>query len=137
MALANAKLGAVHGFAAPLGGLFDAPHGQVCASLLPCVTAANIRALRTREASSPALAAYAEAAALLTGTPSAAPEDAATWLATTCRRLDAPSLASLGVTRADIPTVVGKAARASSMQGNPVKLTEAELADILEAALKA
>ncbi len=137
MALANAKLGAVHGFAAPLGGLFDAPHGQVCASLLPFVTAANIRALRARDQGSPALAAYAEAAALVTGAPSATPEDAATWLAATCRRLDAPSLAALGVTRADILAVVEKAARASSMQGNPVALTEAELAAILEAALDA
>lgn len=43
MALANAKLGAVHGFAAVLGGMFDrAPHGAICASLLPAVFRANI-----------------------------------------------------------------------------------------------
>jgi alcohol dehydrogenase class IV len=44
LALANAKLGAVHGFAAPLGGLFPVPHGTACARLLPSVAAINVRA---------------------------------------------------------------------------------------------
>src|SRR5262245_26642329 len=48
MALANAALGAVHGFAGPVGGRFGAPHGAVCAALLPHVMAANIRALDAR-----------------------------------------------------------------------------------------
>ena len=48
LALANAKLGAVHGFAGVLGGMYDAPHGGVCAALLPPVMAANITALRER-----------------------------------------------------------------------------------------
>jgi len=135
MALANAKLGAVHGFAAPLGGLFGAPHGQVCASLLPFVTAANIRALRQRAPDAPALAAYAEAARLLTGSADAAAEDGTDWLAATCRQLQAPSLSRLGVTAADIPELVRHAARASSMQGNPVELTTGELSAIAAAAL--
>ena len=135
MALANAKLGAVHGFAAPLGGLFNAPHGQICASLLPVVTAANIRALRSRAPASPALAAYATAAAIVTGTPNATPEDGVVWLAALCRQLAAPTLAQLGVTSSDIPLVVAKAAQASSMQGNPIALTDAEMTAIVTAAL--
>lgn len=135
MALANAKLGAVHGFAAPLGGLFGAPHGQVCASLLSVVTTANIRALRERAPDSPALAAYATAAVILTGSPQATPEDGASRLATLCRALHAPTLGQLGLTPADIPTVVEKTARASSMKGNPIELSSKELADILSAAI--
>lgn len=135
MALANAKLGAVHGFAAPLGGLFGAPHGQVCASLLPFVSAANIRALRQRAPDGPALAAYAEAASILTGSLDAAPEDGVEWLTAICRHLNAPSLSRLGVTEADIPLLVEHAARTSSMQGNPVPLTNDELAAIVAAAL--
>lgn len=135
MALANAGLGAVHGFAAPFGGLYDAPHGQVCASLLPGVTEANIRALREREPEAPALAAYAEAAGILTGTPGASPEDGVAWLRATCRHLGAPSLGQLGLREADIPLLVDKAVRASSMQGNPVGLGPGELTAIVTAAL--
>jgi len=135
MALANAKLGAVHGFAAPLGGLFQAPHGQICASLLPFATAANIRALRSRAPDSLALAAYAAAAAIVTGAADASPEDGAAWLTAACRQLAAPTLSSLGVTTGDIPLVVAKAAQASSMQGNPIALTDEELAAIVVAAL--
>ena len=50
MALANAKLGAVHGFAGPLGGMTDAPHGVICGKLLPYVMQANVRALQDRAA---------------------------------------------------------------------------------------
>ena len=50
LALANAGLGAVHGFAAPIGGMFPAPHGAVCATLLPHVMAVNVAALRARQA---------------------------------------------------------------------------------------
>ncbi len=135
LALANAKLGAVHGFAAPIGGLFAAPHGQVCASLLPAVVAVNIAALHQRDPGSGRLAAYAQAAAILTGRPEASPEDGAAWLAELCRRLGAPTLTALGLTHGDIPMVVEKAARASSMQGNPLALTTAELTEIVERAL--
>jgi alcohol dehydrogenase class IV len=57
LALANAGLGAVHGFAGPIGGSFAAPHGAICAALLPHVMAANIRALRQRAPDSAAIAA--------------------------------------------------------------------------------
>src|SRR5438552_14953297 len=48
LALANAGLGAVHGFAASIGGMFSAPHGAVCAALLAHVMEANLIALRER-----------------------------------------------------------------------------------------
>ncbi len=53
LALANAKLGAVHGFAGPIGGIFPAPHGAVCARLLAVVMEVNLRALK--RGSKPAL----------------------------------------------------------------------------------
>lgn len=83
LALANAKLGAVHGFAGPIGGLFPAPHGAICARLLPLsVIDANLKALRERAADSPVVQRYAEVAQILTGSRAAQAEDAIGWLRT-------------------------------------------------------
>lgn len=135
LALANARLGAAHGFAGPLGGMFPAPHGAVCAALIPHVVAENIAALRRREPDNPALGRYAEVARLLTGSPEAAPEEAAGWLAELVRDLNIPHLAAYGVSPDDFPLLVEKAAAASSMKGNPIRLTEEELANILARAV--
>jgi len=135
LCLANAGLGAVHGFAAPIGGMFPIPHGETCARLLAPVTEANVRALRARAATSPALARYDEAARILTGSPTARAEDAAAWLRELVDELQVPRLGAYGVTEADVPRVVEPARRASSMQGNPIVLTDDELGEILRAAL--
>lgn len=135
LALANAKLGAVHGFAAPLGGMFPVPHGVACARLLPPVVEANVRALRERAPGSAALGRYREVAGLLTGRPEAEPEDAVEWLRALAAELRVPPLSSFGVGAPDVAAVVEKARAASSMQGNPVVLTDAELAAALTAAL--
>lgn len=135
LALANAKLGAVHGFASPLGGMFPIPHGVACARLLSPVVEANIRALRARAPDSPALARYAEAARELTGRADARGEDLAGWLRALVAELRVPVLTTYGLTTADVPAVVEQAQRASSMQGNPIVLTADELAGALEAAM--
>jgi alcohol dehydrogenase class IV len=130
MALANAKLGTVHGFASVVGGLVDVPHGMACAAFLIPVTEANIRALQGRQPDSPALDRYQEAARLLTGDPTAAIADGLDWLRETVALLAVPPLA-LPADQAD--AVVGRVAKASSTQGNPVALTEDELHAILAA----
>ena len=134
IALANAKLGAVHGVAGVVGGMVDAPHGAVCAALLAPVVEANLRALREREPASPALRRYAEVAGLLTGRDGAAVEDAVDWLRETVAALDVPPLGAVGLRPAQHAEVAEKAARSSSMQGNPVRLTEEELVAVLHAA---
>ncbi len=135
IALANAGLGAVHGLAAPLGGMTGAPHGAVCGRLLPAVTAANVAALRRRDPENPALERYTEVARLLTGKADAAPEDAVGWLSERVREFALPTLADCGLSPADAPELIARARRASSMRGNPVELTAAELAAILEECL--
>ena len=135
LALANAKLGAVHGFAGPLGGLRPAPHGAICGRLLPVVTEANLRALREREPAHPALDRYAEVARLLTGHDAATADDAVAFLEALVGDLDVPGLAAWGVTEGDVPGLVTAAARASSMRGNPIELTEDERAAVLRHAL--
>ena len=135
LALANAKLGAVHGFAAPLGGMFPIPHGTACARLLVPVVEANVRALRARAPGSQALGRYEEIARVLTGDANARAEDGIAWLEELIEAMAIPRLASYGVTDEDIPRVVDQARRASSMQGNPIALTDEELAEALRAAL--
>ncbi len=135
LALANAGLGAAHGIAAPLCGMFPAPHGATCAALLPHVMAVNVAALRSRQPDSPALSRYVELARLLTGRNDASATDGIRWVEALHRDLGVAGLAAYGVTRRDIPLLAEKAARASSMKANPIVLTEAELTQILELAL--
>ncbi len=134
LALANAKLGAVHGFAGPLGGLFPAPHGVICARLLPPVMEANVRALQARMPDSPTLARYDEVAQLVTGKVTAAAVDGVAWVQHLCEALGVPPLSDFGLTEEDIPSVVGKAKNASSMKGNPIMLTDEELTHVLRQA---
>ena len=135
MALANAGLGAVHGFAGPIGGAFAAPHGAVCAALLAPVLRVNLAALRARAPGHPSLARMTEVACWLTGDSAATTADAAPFCAELSRRLTIPGLGAWGVRSADVPGLVEKAAAASSMKGNPLPLTPAELTEALEAAL--
>lgn len=135
LALANAKLGAVHGFAGPIGGLFDAPHGAVCARLLPGVMEANVRALQGREPAAPALARYEEAARLLTGYAGASVADGVAWVRSLTDELGVPGFAGYGMGKEHVRAVVTKAMASSSMKGNPIALTEAELAAVLAEAL--
>jgi len=135
IALANAKLGAVHGFASPLGGMFPIPHGVACARLLPEATRVNVRALRERAPDAAALARYTEVARLLTGNPGARAEDSAPWLAALVEELGVPRLAAFGVQRDALAPVVAAARSASSMKGNPIVLSDAELAEVLGAAV--
>ncbi len=135
LALANAGLGAVHGFAAAIGGAFEAPHGAICAALLPHVVDFNVRALRTRMPGSDALSRFQQVAAIVTGRPDANLEDGFEWLTRLCESLRVPPLGSYGIAAADVPAIVENASRASSMKANPILLTAAELQEILSRAL--
>jgi len=135
LALANAKLGAAHGFAGPLGGTFGAPHGVICGRLLPYVVAVNVRALTERQPGSAALRRYDEVAQMLTGEAHATAGDGVAWVQELCDALRVPGLVAYGVTEADLPVLVEKSAVASSMQGNPIRLTAEEMEEILRRAL--
>lgn len=134
LALANAGLGAVHGFAAPIGGAFSAPHGAICAALLPHAMAANLAALRLRAPGHTALAGYDEIARLLTGDAAATADDGVRWVARLVTDLQIPSLRHHGIAPGDFGGIVTAAAKASSMKANPVVLTPGELTGILESA---
>jgi alcohol dehydrogenase class IV len=135
LALANAKLGAVHGCAAPIGGQFESPHGAVCARLLPLVMASNLQALRERAPGSASLERFDVVARALCGSAAARAEDGIAFIKELADHLRIPGLARYGMTSADVASVATKAAAASSMKGNPLVLSHTELCDILVRAL--
>jgi alcohol dehydrogenase class IV len=135
LALANAGAGAVHGFAGPVGGMFPAPHGAVCAALLPHVMAMNLRALQQRLPAGEALARFKEVARLVTGRPGAQADDGVEWVAKLVSDLKIPALSAYGLKREHVAEVVEKAAHASSMKANPILLTREELLETLSRAM--
>jgi len=132
IALANAKLGAVHGFAGVLGGMYAAPHGLICAALIASVTKANIDALMLRNSNLEILARYARIAQILNNDRSSTVGDLAGILQNLTTELNIPPLSKLGVKENDFPEIITKAASSSSMKGNPVVLNSNEMNDILE-----
>jgi len=134
LALANAGLGAVHGFAGPVGGSFPAPHGAICAALLPHVMAMNLEALRSRNPQSPVLDRYQKLGWLLTFKPGVKAEAGVEWVRRLVAGLPIPKLREYGIREEHFPDLVAKAAKASSMKANPIELTPAELTEILRQA---
>ena len=133
--LANSGLGAVHGIAAAAGARLAAPHGAVCAALLAAAMEVNLQVLRERAPEHPALLRRAEVALLLTGHPDATPEDGIVWLQEITAALSIPGLASYRLSEDEIPAVVTAAQKASSMRGNPIELTDAEVTEIVTRSL--
>lgn len=130
MVLANAGLGAVHGLAAPLGPLYNIPHGLVCAILLPYVMEYNL------ETSIPKFAQIAYS--LDTQTTNLSVEGAAfesvVLVEELISSLNLPfNLSSLGVQERDLPIIVQGVS--SSLKYNPKEATFKELINILNNAM--
>jgi alcohol dehydrogenase class IV len=132
MSLANAKLGAVHGLAGVIGGMVDAAHGAICAALLASTVEVNVRALRDREPANPALERFDDVARILTGRPDADLRDGIAWIRETVDLLHVPGLAQLGVQDDQVDDIVTNGRASSSMAGNPITLTDADLHVIVE-----
>jgi alcohol dehydrogenase class IV len=130
MALANVRLGAVHGFAGPLGGMFPIPHGAVCACLLPAVMEVNIAVLKEKKLKNQLLK-FNEIARILTQNKNSVAEDGVIWVKEMVKKLKIPSLSDFNLTSGSFPELVEKARNSSSMKGNPVELDNKQLFEIL------
>lgn len=135
LALANAGLGAVHGLAAPLGGLHPVPHGVACAALLPPVMEANLGALYAQGSPSPLLGKFQELGRLLTGNPEAQAADGVCWVTALAEDLQIPRLREYGLDKRDLALIAERAQNASSMKANPVSFDSEALVAILAKAL--
>ncbi|MFW6289921.1 MAG: iron-containing alcohol dehydrogenase [Mariniphaga sp.] len=131
IALANVKLGAVHGFAGPMGGMFPVPHGAVCAALLPAVMKINYKAVE-RERLQASIEKYNELGRVLTGNTKAVAADGIVWVERMLKKLQMPRLSSYGLEASSFSILAEKAKNASSMKGNPVVLSDKELYEVLE-----
>jgi alcohol dehydrogenase class IV len=100
---------------------------MACAALLAPVVDANVRAMRVRQPGHPALDRYTETARLLTGTASASIEDGLAWIRDTISLLSIPGLAAFGLRPEHAGEAAAKAARSSSMKGNPITLSHGDL----------
>lgn len=139
IALSHCGLGAAHALAGPLGGAFPVPHGVACAATMPFAMAANLRAAGRAPGGEATVRRYADVARALgaaggEGDPEAAAAGAER-MRELCELLNVPKLAAYGVTRDAIPALVERAQRTSSMKANPVALTAADLAGVLERAI--
>ena len=134
LTLANSKLGAVHGIAGPIGGMFPVPHGVICARLLPFVVEVNVRVLQ-RHNSQQYLLRYDQVAQVLTGKTNAKAEEGIARIHDLCDALDIPGLSDFGITEDHFPDLIASSKKASSMKGNPVNLTDEELTEILQKAV--
>lgn len=128
MALNNARAGAAHALAHPLGIRLGCGHGLICAVLLPAIMRFN------RPLCEDQYADLALAAGIVPRTASV--EEAASKLIALVENLQAKftlpaNLASLGLKKEDIPAVVTDALTSASLAANPRKTTRADLEEIL------
>eukprot|EP01036_Dinobryon_divergens_P030351 gene30351-biopygen24411 len=151
LSLANSRLGVVHGFASVLGGMYvRAPHGAICAALLPYTFEINAEKLKKKvqemDQADDRSAAYFDAvvklerfqdvAGLITGNSCASIEDGVDWMHALMRDVEIPRLRNLceGMQEADFSEIVQNTMAASSSKGNPVVLSEHDLTLILQRA---
>ena len=131
LALAHSGLGAVHGLAGPIGGRFLAPHGAICAALLGPVWRANVEILSRTTPRHPALERYRQAAQWLTGIPGASIDEGLRWITESVHGWQIPRLSHHGLRVSDFPELVRAAQASSSMKGNPIRLTDEVLSQVL------
>jgi alcohol dehydrogenase class IV len=131
LALANAGLGAAHGFAGPFGGMYHAPHGAICAALLPYTMQINLAAIEARGADEELRARFDQIGKLLTGRQAATAADGVAWLRDLCEELEIPGLDQFGLQPEEIDDLIEKSRQSSSMKGNPIELTRDELERII------
>jgi alcohol dehydrogenase class IV len=129
--LANAGLGAVHGFASSAGGLFNIPHGVLCGTLMASANAINVRELKKTGSNPTALVKYASLGRLFINDgdkPDGYYIDGFIhYLEKLTDDLKLPGLSKYGIRKEDL----GKICEMTEIKNNPVKLGKEDLQEIL------
>jgi len=131
IALVNAGLGAVHGFASSIGGLFDIPHGVICGTLLGVVNRKNIQKVLKFESSNEIFLKYSGIGQLFTKETRKPGifyiQKLALEIDQWIEELKIPRLGEFGIKKEHIDKIITK----TGIKNNPVPLSKEELADIL------
>ncbi len=126
LALANAKLGAVHGLAGPLGGVSTAAHGAIAGVLLPWALAVNAAATTGETAQR-----IDEVRRWISTAFGVSESSAFGYLAQWSCDQGLPRLREMGVDREQLVAIAESAQGSSSMRGNPVALSVEQLLEIM------
>lgn len=133
IALANAGLGIVHGFASSIGGYVNIPHGLLCASLLYSATRENIaRLFEKGEDAAYFLARYAKVGRLLSADFTLDDNEGCHALLEKLdfwqKALNFPLLGTFGIEEKDLDLIVSK----TRSKSNPVELSGESMKKILK-----
>ncbi len=130
--LANAGLGAVHGFASSIGGMFNIPHGVICGTLMASANSINVRELRKNRINDTALNKYALLGRLFLDTKGRSDtyyiDGFIEYLRKLSEELRLPHLGQYGIEDKDL----GSISRITELKNNPVILTTDDLNEILK-----
>jgi alcohol dehydrogenase class IV len=130
--LANAGLGAVHGFASSIGGMFDIPHGVICGTLMASANSINVRELRKNHINDKALNRYALLGRLFLDTEGRSDtyyiDGFIEYLRKLSEELRLPHLGQYGIEDKDLRAI----SSITELKNNPVILTIEDLTEILK-----
>lgn len=130
--LANAGLGTVHGFASPIGGYFDIPHGVVCGTLIGELIRINIKNLSADPKENIVyLEKYANVGRIFSGKKNLEQKAACEALVNEVNNLievmKIPKFGDYGIKEQDLDKIIEK----TGNKNNPVGLKKEELKKML------
>ncbi|MFP4471246.1 MAG: iron-containing alcohol dehydrogenase [Bacteroidales bacterium] len=132
IALANAGMGVVHGFASVIGGYFRIPHGVVCGTLFAPSVKNTIENLLRSDPESVFLEKYSRAGYLLSGKKGSDTETGCALLVDTLyewsRDLSIPKLGKYGIESFHFDMILNE----TGQKNNPALLSRKQLKAILE-----
>jgi alcohol dehydrogenase class IV len=132
--LANAGLGLVHGFASPVGGYFDIPHGVICSALMAPANKITVRKLRREQDISGALKKYAIAGKIFSGHENKSEgyytDFLLSLLDSWTSEMNIPKLSEFGVKPEDFERII----KATDNKNNPALLNKEEMEEVLRSA---
>jgi alcohol dehydrogenase class IV len=129
--LANAGLGAVHGFASSIGGMYRIPHGVICGTLMAGANELNVKKIRKGYGSPVALSKYALLGEMFLDEKGKSEDHYIDgfidYLRILTGELYLPGLKKYGIREDDLQQICNQ----TEIKNNPAKLENSDLMEIL------